>query len=121
VSICMASTPTLVTLSADCDFGMIERYVKAAEASGIPRDSMIPVYQTFGGGDWQDESGGKYTMPTTRQLSEMLARWRALISTPEFDYAYSWGSQRSDLALEGSKELQEAFSIHNGTASVDAH
>ena len=106
---------------SDCDYEMIERYVKAAEASGIPRGRMIPVYQTFGGGTWKDEAGGKYTLPTARQLSEMLTRWAQLVPSPEFDYAYSWGSQRSDLALESSSELKEAFAIHNGTASVDAH
>jgi hypothetical protein len=105
----------------DCDYEMIERYVKAAEASGIPRDRMIPVYQTFGGGEWKDEDGGKYNLPTARQLSVMLARWAELVPTPEFDYAYSWGSQRSDLALESSKELKEVFAIHNGAAGGGAH
>ena len=104
----------------DCDYEMIERYVKAAEASGIPRARMVPVYQTFGGGEWKDEGGGKYILPTASQLGEMLARWAKLSRPLEFDYAYSWGSQKSDIALESSKELREAFAIHNGTGSVGA-
>jgi hypothetical protein len=105
----------------DCDYQMIQRYVKAAEEAGIPRARMIPVYQTFGGGEWKDEAGGKYVLPTTKQLREMLARWAELVPAPKFDYAYSWGSQKSDSALESSTELKEAFAIHNGTASVGAH
>ena len=103
---------------AGCDYEMIERFVRVAEASGIPRNQMVPVYQTFGGGEWKDELGGKYTMPTSAQLKEMLARWGALIGKPQFDFAYSWGSQRSDLALEGSEELQQTVSFHNRTSSA---
>jgi hypothetical protein len=103
---------------AGCDFEMIERYVKAAEASGIPRNRMVPVYQAFGGGEWKNESGGQYTMPTAAQLKKMLARWSTLIANPKFDFAYSWGSQKSDLGLEGSPELQQAFSIHNRTTNA---
>jgi serralysin len=35
-----------------------------------------------------------------------------------FDFAYSWGSQRGDLALESSPDLQMVFSIHNGAANM---
>jgi hypothetical protein len=96
-----------------CDVAMIDRYVIAAEASGIPRDRMVPIYQAFGGGDWRNEAGGKYNMPTISQMHEMLANWGRLIESPEFDFAYSWGSQRSDKALEDSRELKEAFLSRN--------
>ncbi len=97
----------------DCDYDMIDRYVTAAKAWGIPRDRMIPVFQAFGGGDWTDDAGGKYRMPSVGQLKAILTRWRALVPAPIFDSAYSWGSQRNDAALEGSPELQSVFSAHN--------
>jgi len=34
-----------------------------------------------------------------------------------FDYAYSWGTQNSDQALEGSTALQAVFSAHNATSA----
>ena len=41
---------------------------------------------------------------TERDAGEDL---RLSISTPEFDYAYSWGSQRSDLALKGQRRSKK--------------
>jgi len=96
-----------------CDLDMIDRYVAAAEAAGIPRDKMVPVYQAFGGGDWAVGDGGKYILPTTGQEREIIARWGALVPKAVFDYAYSWGSQRGDVALHNSLELQTLFSSHN--------
>lgn len=96
-----------------CDFDMVDRYVAAAEASGIPRNRMVPVYQTFGGGTWVDDSGGRFVMPTVGQEQKILARWEALVPMAVFDYAYSWGSQRGDTALQSASDLQTIFSSHN--------
>jgi hypothetical protein len=96
-----------------CDFDMIDRYVTAAESSGVPRDSLVPVYQAFGGGDEVDDGGGRYVLPTVGQEQEILARWGVLVPTAVFDYAYSWGSQRGDVALRGSPDLQTLFASHN--------
>ena len=101
-----------------CDYNEIDLYIAAAESSGVPRDSMVPVYQTFGGGNWVDDGGGRYTLPTVRQLEQILARWDALIPTPVFDYAYSWGSQNSDTALGSSPDLQAVFSRRNESAAI---
>jgi len=96
-----------------CSDTMIERYVVAAEAWGIPRARMVPVYQTFGGGSWSDGDGGEYRLPTADQSRAMLAQWRALIPAPLFDFAYSWGVQRGDHSLEDSSDLRDVFSKHN--------
>lgn len=96
-----------------CDFDMIDRYVAAAAAAGIPRDRMIPVYQAFGGGHWSDDSGGQYVLPTAAQERQILSRWRALLPNAVFDYAYSWGSQRGDAALQNAFDLQTVFASHN--------
>jgi hypothetical protein len=96
-----------------CEFDMIDRYVAAADASGVPRDRMVPVYQAFGGGDWADDRGERYVLPTIGQEREILARWDALVPKAVFDYAYSWGAQRRDEALHSSFELQRVFSSHN--------
>ncbi|RWF05917.1 MAG: calcium-binding protein, partial [Mesorhizobium sp.] len=43
--------------------------------------------------------------------------------SPEFDFAYAWGSQEGDVALESSPELQAIFREHNlsttGTVASD--
>ena len=100
-----------------CDYAMIPRYIAAAKSSGIPYRQMIPVYQSFGGGDWSDGDGGKYLMPTADQTRRMLLLWRKQVAAPEFDAVYSWGSQRSDVALESDLELQGVFSEHNHSAA----
>ena len=97
----------------DCDYDMIDRYVAAAASWGIPYSQMVPVYQSFGGGDWKDGDGGKYLMPSVEQTTNMLARWKEHVAAPEFDAVYSWGSQRSDVALGSELDLQDVFSAHN--------
>ncbi len=107
------------TETGGCSIRMIGRYVTAAEAWGIPRARVVPVYQAFGGGRWRDDQGGKFTLPTAAQLRSLLAQWHALIPAPVFDYAYSWGSQRGDRALENSADLRAVFLSHNvGAAAV---
>lgn len=96
-----------------CEYDMIDRYVTAAESWGIPRRSMVPVYQAFGGGHWMDDAGGQYTLPTVSEERQILTRWRRLVEAPVFDFAYSWGSQNADSALEGASDLQILFSVHN--------
>jgi hypothetical protein len=100
------------TRSNGCDFDLIDRYVAAAEAWGVPRTSMVPVFQAFGYGRWRDRSGDQYTLPDAREMRQILARWRALIPNPVFDMTYSWGSQNGDTALEGAPHLHAVISAH---------
>ncbi|RJL32196.1 hypothetical protein [Bailinhaonella thermotolerans] len=74
-----------------CDFGLIEREFKKAEAAGIPRAVMVPKYQTFG----QDCTGGEngYRLPSERDMITMLLIWHRLLPNPAFEMAYSWGNQ----------------------------
>ena len=37
----------------------------------------VPVYQTFGGGNWVDDGGSRYTLPTVSRLEQIMARWDA--------------------------------------------
>lgn len=104
--------PCRVKLGA-CDYKMIDRFVDAALQSGVPRAKIVPVYQTFGCGAWRSEGVGAYRMPTVEELRIMLKRWSALAPAPVFDYAYSWGSQKNDLALESSGDLKNVISAHN--------
>lgn len=97
----------------DCDYEMIDRYVAAAEAWGIPRSKIIPIYQAFGGGNWRDDGGGKYVLPSEKQIEQIFERWEKMVPAPVFDFAYSWGSQRADDALENSPDLQAVFARHN--------
>ncbi|MER9179290.1 calcium-binding protein [Mesorhizobium sp. M0767] len=106
------------------DYNMIDKFVAAAQASGIPTSKIIPGYQTFGGGDYNTDMGGKYVVPTAAQMETMMDHWAKLVPSPAFDYAYAWGSQRGDTALESSPELQAVFRQHNlstaGTAPSEA-
>jgi hypothetical protein len=101
----------------ECRYEIINQYVVAAEAAGIPRRNMVPIYQTFGGGSWK-VGGGRYVMPTALEMRAILERWQSLIAAPAFDYAYSWGVQREDQALESVPALQEVFALHNGAGFV---
>jgi hypothetical protein len=103
-----------------CDLGMIDRFVAAALRSGIPLSHLTPTYQAFGGGTWSSDGGGGYRMPTAAEMRSMLARWDRLVPSPVFDYAYSWGVQRSDTALGGSAELQDVFAERNRCAEKSA-
>src|SRR5207244_11070302 len=100
------------------DYRMIIGAVAAAEAAGIPLGSIVPVYQAFGGGGWLDDGGGQYTLPTASQEEQIFAVWAPLVPNPVFDYAYSWGTQNADQALEGSPALQAVFSAHNATSAA---
>jgi hypothetical protein len=100
-----------------CDYEMIDRFVAAAETWGIPRSNMIPVYQTFGEGNWKDDRGGKYALPSARQMQHVLERWGKLLPAPVFDYAYSWGLQNADDALENSPDLRAVLARHNNASS----
>src|SRR5207247_4122277 len=57
------------------------------------------------------------TLPPASQERQILATWGPLVPNPVFDYAYSWGTQNSDQALEGSTTLQAVFSAHNATSA----
>ena len=96
-----------------CDLDMIDRYVAAARAWGIPVARIVPLYQVFGKGNWDDGNGGQYLLPTPEETRKMLDRWRVQIEAPAFEAVYSWGSQQEDAALEDAPELQAVFSIHN--------
>src|SRR5204862_335340 len=104
-----------------CDYSMINHAVTAAQAAGIPVGSMVPVYQAFGGGGWSDDGGGQYTLPTASQEQQIMSTWAPLVPNPVFDYAYSWGTQNSDQALEGSTALQAVFEAHNDDLDSSGH
>lgn len=97
----------------ECDYDMIDRYVAAAAAAGIPVADLVPTYQTFSLGDWHTDSGGWYRMPNDQEMTLMLQHWRRLVPAPVFDFAYSWGSQRSSSGLASSAKLQSVFRVHN--------
>ena len=92
-----------------CDLDMIGRFVAAALAADIPKNAIVPVFQSFGGGRWVDDGGGRYRLPTAAEEREIMARWDMLVPDPAFDYAYSWGTQRDDNALQASQALQAVF------------
>ena len=98
---------------SECDYEMIDRFVDASEAAGIHADQIVPTFQTFGGGEWRADSGGAYRLPRPDEMHLMLERWDTFIPVPAFDFAYSWGAQRSDVSLAGSPELQTVFARRN--------
>ncbi|RUX28379.1 calcium-binding protein [Mesorhizobium sp. M7A.F.Ca.US.011.01.1.1] len=95
------------------DYSHIDKMVAAAGEAGIPIDKIIPLYQGFGGGNWETSAGGKFVMPTAAQEQAMIDRWAALVPSPAFDYTYKWGTQNGDTALESASELKAFFLQHN--------
>jgi hypothetical protein len=95
-----------------CVYAKIEDTVRRAEAAGIPRSAMVPVFQAFG----QSCGSGSnyYRMPSVSEMQTMLARWTALAPRPAFDYTYTWGRQGSACpALVDATDLQALFKTHN--------
>ena len=102
-----------------CDYNVIDRYVDAAVDAGISPDRIVPIYQTFGGGEWKTDTGGHYVMPTVQQATSILVRWHQFVPNPKMDMAYSWGAQNNDSALETAPDLQELFTRHNSSGIVE--
>ncbi len=98
---------------ARCDEAMIDRYVAAVRAAGIPTSAIVPVFQAFGAGQWRDGNGGRYRLPSAAEAARLIAQWHAVLPAPVFDYAYSWGTQKGDHALETSPDLRAVFARHN--------
>ena len=107
------------TVQAKCDIRAIDRMVRMADHAGIPRHSVVPVFQAFG----QTCSKGErqYWLPTAAQMKAMLKRWQHLTPNPAMDIAYSWGRQGewvcpglSDASGTGGRpDLQTVLQTHN--------
>jgi hypothetical protein len=97
------------------DVSMIDRRVKAAVDAGIPVEKIVPVFQAFGGGNWTNDGGGKFLLPTPDQMNQMFARWASLVPNPVFEYTYAWGEQNGDVALGSTSaaSLRAAYLAHN--------
>lgn len=93
------------------DYGEIAGYVQAAEEMGWPQSSLVPVFQAFGGGNWN--GGGTWKLPTPAEEQRLLSTWASVLPAPLFDYAYSWGQQNGDQSLSTSPGLQQIFAAHN--------
>lgn len=104
------------TAKPQCDINAIDRMVLKADAAGIPRAVIVPVFQTFG----QACSNGdkQYWLPSPDQLQAMLTRWDRLAPRPPLDIAYSWGHQAKWACptLADSPALQTLLKTHNGVA-----
>src|SRR5207244_2752601 len=74
-------------------------------------------HHAVGCGNWADDGGGKYMLPTSSQAQQIMSTWAPMAPNPVFDYAYSWGTQSSDQALEGSTALQAVFAAHNAASA----
>jgi hypothetical protein len=53
---------------------------------------MVPVIQAFGQ-DCARLDTKYYAEPSAAELTEMLARWSALVPRPAFDFTYTWRSE----------------------------
>ncbi len=100
--------PVRPQFTGGVDYVVINAGVSAAEAEGIPVNSIVPVYQAFGGGGYSS-----WTLPTPAQEQQLLSIWGTLVPRPAFDYAYSWGVQDGDQALATTPGLQAVLLLHN--------
>lgn len=112
--------PYPVRSGGQLDLSVIDKNVEAAIKAGIPLESIVPVYQAFGGGGWSTDTGGKYVMPTTAQMEAMIDHWAGVVPDPVFDYTYHWESQNGDQALSTNAALLEVFREHNASTASAA-
>jgi hypothetical protein len=102
-----------------CTPSHIDQEVRRAEASGIPASAIVPVFQVFGQ-TCTSRKSKYYALPTVAQLTDMLARWAALVPHPAFDFSYTWRSRGPacpglDRATgaNGYADLQSVIRQHN--------
>ncbi len=102
-----------------CDDSMILARVEAAIASGIRRDAIVPVFQSFGQARRTDGKSVYYRMPDAGELASMLRVWLRLIPDPAFDYFYTFGVQcrvgscPAPQALIDTPDLRPVVRSHN--------
>ncbi len=101
--------PVRTDVPGGLDYSVIPLDVAAAEAAGVPQQDIVPIYQAFGGGGYFP-----FVAPTAEQEQQILSLWGAIIPSPVFDYAYSWGVQDGDTAISNVPALQAVFAAHNG-------
>jgi len=100
--------PVRPQFTGGVNYNVISAGVSAAEAEGIPANSIVPVYQAFGGGGFTT-----YTLPTPAQEQQILSTWASVVPNAAFDYAYSWGVQDGDQSLSTTLDLQPIMLQHN--------
>ena len=110
-----AAYPVQTNVTNNLDYTVIPRSVSAAIAQGIPLNTIIPLYQAFGGGVTQFPS---YILPTPSQEWTILQTWQTAMAgvVPPFDYAYAWGQQGDDQPLSTATALLPVFSTYNSPA-----
>jgi hypothetical protein len=102
-----------------CTYRKIGDTVRRALASGIPASALVPVFQAFGQA-CRTDGAPYYRLPSEAELRTILARWRALLPHPAFDYTYTWGHQGSACPTlsdadgrNGYPDLQSVLRAHN--------
>jgi hypothetical protein len=99
-------------IGESCEYDLINHAVNQSVANGTPVSALVPVYQTFGQTCSSIPTDNrKWRMPTSSEMTQILARWDSLVPHPVFDDAYSWGAQ-SEWAcpsLSGNTTLQNLF------------
>jgi hypothetical protein len=105
--------PVNTNVPNSLDYQIIPAAVQEALKIGIPLADIVPVYQTFGGGQYST-----YILPTPTQEQQILATWASVVPNPVFDYAYSWGAQVGDTALANDPALAAVLAEHNAVQST---
>jgi hypothetical protein len=95
------------TAHPHCAFGDIKDDLDAALRAGIPRRTVVPVYEGFG---QENTSSHYYNLPSRDEMRTMLHLWASLVPHPPMDYTYSWGHQDgANPTLRDSRGLKRLF------------
>jgi hypothetical protein len=99
------------TANPTCDLRKIGERVGWADAAGIERWRVVPVFPTFG---QEKLASHYYNLPNGSQLQAILDEWRTYAPYPVMDYSYTWGHQSSsNPTLIDSASLQSVMKKHN--------
>lgn len=101
-----------------CDSSVITTKANLAISNGIPANTIVPTFQTFGQSGRTDGKSVYYRMPSPTELTSMINAWASIVPHPAFDYSYSFGVQcgsscPATQAIINTPSIQTILKNHN--------
>lgn len=99
----------------DCDYSYITSEAEKIIAAGVPRDRIVPIYQSFGMPDAENPAAQLNNI----DQAQNLATWAEIAPNPPFEYVWTWKRINAQLSLRDSPEQQAFFREMNACRESD--